>query len=61
LFQNRFLGTLNFEKGSDPTGTGTSFGTLKNPQFFRVPGTDSGWKPNFEKRVTKPIPGNPKF
>jgi hypothetical protein len=41
-FQNRFLGTLNFIKGSGPIGTGTGSGTLKNPRFCRVLGTGSG-------------------
>jgi hypothetical protein len=28
VFQNRFFGTLNFDKGSGPTVTGTGSGTL---------------------------------
>jgi hypothetical protein len=48
-FQNWFLGTLNFEKGSGLTGTGTGSGTLKNPRFCRFLGTGSERNPKFEK------------
>jgi hypothetical protein len=60
-FQYRFLGTLNFEKCSGPTGTGTGSGTLKNPTFCRVPGTAFGRNPKFNKRVPEPVTWNPKF
>jgi hypothetical protein len=60
-FQNRFLGTLNFEKGSGLIGPGTGSGTLKNPRFYRVLGTGSGRNPKFEKRFQNRFLGTLNF
>jgi hypothetical protein len=32
------------------SGTGTGSGTLKNPRFYRIPGTGSEWYHKFEKK-----------
>jgi hypothetical protein len=50
-FQNRFLGTLNFEKVPEPV--------LWNPKFLKMVPEPVLWSPKFVKR--DPVRWNPKF